>query len=130
MREGVAVVVVRDQRFLMIQRAQGILAEGAWCFVGGGIDPGETQHDAVAREFREEIGGIVRPLRKIWEYRRPDGGLLLHWWLAELIDDRLTPNPSEVADYRWYALEELADHPNLLASNREFLRELGDEFVN
>lgn len=120
-REGVVAVVRRAGRFLLIRRAEGILAGGAWCFVGGGIEPGEPQPDALAREFREETGGAIRPLEKVWEYRRPDGKLLLHWWLAELVDDRFRPDPAEVADLRWCNEAEMRALPWVLESNVEFL---------
>lgn len=122
-REGVVVVVRQGDRFLMIKRAPGILAGGAWCFVGGGIEPGEPQHEAVVREFREEVGGLVQPLRKVWEYHRPDGNLLLHWWLAELIESELLANPHEVAEIRWCTLSDIAELPLVLESNRQFLAE-------
>jgi mutator protein MutT len=121
--EGVVVVVRRNGRFLMIRRAPDLLAGGAWCFVGGAIEPGESATEAVVREFREEVGGEVRPLRKVWEYRRPDGRLRLHWWLAELNGDPLTPNPAEVSEVRWCTIEEIEALPDLLASNRDFLRD-------
>ena len=33
-----------------------IIAPGKWGFFGGGVDPGEDPHEAVAREFLEETG--------------------------------------------------------------------------
>ena len=128
--QGVVVVVHRSGRFLMIKRAEGILAGGAWCFVGGAIEDGESQADAAVREFREEVAGDVRPLQKIWEYTRPDGKLLLHWWLAELGDEPLKANPTEVAEIRWCSQDEIECLPDLLDSNRTFMREVGRELVN
>ncbi len=128
-REGVVVVVRRDGRFLMIERAAGVLAGGAWCFVGGGIEPGESQAQAVVREFAEEVGGVVEPVKKIWEYRRPDGKLLLHWWLAELRSERLAANPAEVAALRWLTPAEITTLPNVLDSNLAFLEEHGRRLV-
>src|SRR5262245_10416271 len=122
-RHGVVIVVARGGHYLVIRRAEGILAGGAWCFVGGGIDAGETQESAVVREFREEVGGQVRPIRKVWEYIRPDGRLHLHWWSVELLDDAFSPNPHEVAELRWCTVEEILALPNLLESNRQFLTE-------
>lgn len=126
MTEGVVVVVLVEGRYLMIRRAVHLVAGGAWCFVGGAIDPGESQAEAVEREFREEVGGCVRPIRKVWEYTRPDGRLRLHWWLAELLEGELRANPSEVSEIRWVAREEIAALGNVLQSNMQFLMECGD----
>jgi 8-oxo-dGTP diphosphatase len=119
--EGVVVVVERGGRYLMVRRAAGVIAPGAWCFVGGAIEPGEAEPQAVMREFREEVGGDVRPVRRVWQYTRPDGKLQLYWWRAELLDDHLQANPAEVAELRWCTPEEMAALPGLLESNRQFL---------
>ncbi len=119
---GVVVVVQRAGRFLLIRRAAGVAAPGAWCFVGGAVEPGETQAAAAVREFREEVGGEIRPLRPIWEYVRPDGRLRLHYWEAELISEPLRANPAEVAELRWCAPAEIEALPGVLESNVVFVR--------
>lgn len=129
MVEGVVAVVQRDGRFLMIQRAEGILAGGAWCFVGGAIEPGEPQHDAVVREFREEVGGSVRAIRKVWEVTRGEK-LRLHWWLAQLLNEEFALNPAEVQAMRWCTREEIAALPNVLDTNRAFLAAIADDLLN
>jgi len=128
-RQGVVIVVHRDGRFLMIRRAAGVLAGGAWCFVGGGIEPGESQPEAVVREFAEEVGVCVTPLRKIWEYVRLDGKLLLHWWLAKMEDGELKPNQTEVAEVRWCTPREIELLPGILENNIVFVREVGRQLV-
>lgn len=120
--EGVVVVVARGDRLLVIKRAAGIRAPGAWCFVGGAIEPGETQADAVVREFAEEVGGRVRAVAPIWQYDHPTEALRLYWWRAELLDDELLPNADEVAELRWCTPTEIAALPGLLESNQAFLR--------
>jgi 8-oxo-dGTP diphosphatase len=125
----VVVVVQQAGRFLMIRRAAGVLAGGAWCFVGGAIESGESQAEAVVREFAEELGGRVRPLQKIWEYTRPDRGLVLHWWAATLESRDLSPNADEVAEVRWCTPGELESLPHVLESNLEFVREVGRELL-
>jgi 8-oxo-dGTP diphosphatase len=120
-KQGVVIVVERGGRYLMIRRASGVVAPGAWCFVGGAIKPGESQPQAVVREFREEVGGHVQPLCRVWEYLRPDGKLRLYWWRAELLDGPLQANPAEVAELRWCTPDEMAALPGLLESNRQFL---------
>jgi mutator protein MutT len=126
--QGVVVVVASAGRLLVIRRAEGIRAAGAWCFVGGAIEDGETPEQAVVREFREEVGGIVRPIRKVWEWERPDGRLRLHWWLAELDGTPLVPNPAEVGEYRWLHPADISALPSLLESNRAFLAAFDTRF--
>ena len=122
------VVVQRADRYLMIQRGPDVIVPGAWCFVGGAIEPGESQEQAIVREFLEEVGGRVRPICRVWEYVRPDGHLRLFWWRADLLDgDELRPNPAEVAEIRWCTPAEIHRLPNVLESNREFLRTLGHD---
>jgi 8-oxo-dGTP diphosphatase len=60
-RGRVAAVIVRDGRVLMVrERRRGPTGrhDGAeyWVLPGGGIEPGETPEEAVAREVREEVG--------------------------------------------------------------------------
>jgi len=53
-----AILVTPDGRFLMQQRdaIPEIWYPGAWGLFGGGIDPGETELEALRRELDEEIG--------------------------------------------------------------------------
>lgn len=129
-RQGVVVVVPDAGRYLMIRRAEGILAGGSWCFVGGGIEPDEEQACAVRREFAEEVGGVAHPIRKVWEYTRPDGRLLLHWWLARWEPGPLIPHPGEVSEIAWMTIDEIDALDIVLESNRIFMRELGHSLLH
>lgn len=120
-QRGVVAIVRRAGQYLVIRRAAGVAAPGAWCFVGGALESGESEQAAVAREFREEVGGAVTASRRVWEYHSPDGRLRLSWWLANLADGPLQANPAEVAELRWLAPAEIARLPGLLDSNRAFL---------
>jgi mutator protein MutT len=120
--QGVVAVIPRGDQLLFIRRAEGIRAAGWWCLPGGAIEPGESPEQAVVREIEEELGAVIRPRRKLWEWVRPDGHLLLHWWLVDAPDPLLVvPNPAEVAETRWVTPAQARDLSPVLESNVLFL---------
>jgi 8-oxo-dGTP pyrophosphatase MutT (NUDIX family) len=120
-RRGAVAIVVRDGRMLVIRRSRSVVAPLTVCFPGGGIEPGETEEEALVREFREEIGVGVRPVRRLWQCTTA-WKVELSWWLGELdLGAVPVPNPAEVDSIHWVTPAEMAAMPGLLESNREFL---------
>ncbi len=120
-RHGVVAVVVREERFLVIRRAAGVLAPGKYCFPGGGIEENESEPEALEREIREELGVNIVPRACIWRSTTP-WGVALAWWLGE-IDPRATivPNADEVESFAWLSRDQMLALAELLESNRLFL---------
>jgi 8-oxo-dGTP diphosphatase len=123
-RRGVVAVLVRDDRLLVIRRSQMVVAPGAFCFPGGGIEPDETEEQALVREIQEELNVAIRPLRRVWQSETP-WRVELAWWLAEF-ESALepVPTPAEVESIHWYTPAEMTLLPELLESNRHFLEAL------
>ncbi len=120
-RRGAVAIIVRDGRCLMIRRAEGVVAPGAYCFPGGGIEDGETEREALCRELREELNVVVEPVRRVWESVTP-WGVHLAWWTARLADPTsIRPAPEEVADVFWQTWDAMRALPGLLRSNVAFL---------
>jgi 8-oxo-dGTP pyrophosphatase MutT (NUDIX family) len=120
-KHGVVAVVVRDERLLVIRRSQRVRAPGMYCFPGGGIEPGESEPQAVSRELAEELGLAGRAIRRLWESVTP-WHVHLAWWLAEIDPSAtLVPHPAEVESFHWLTPSEIRKLPQLLASNVEFL---------
>jgi 8-amino-7-oxononanoate synthase len=124
---GVVGIWYRDGHVLMTRRASGIPYPNLWCFPGGGIEAGEDEIAALKREWREELGTAVQPLRKIgsFEITNAAGRFPLHWYFVTSDDDAFRPNPLEVAEVRWIPVEQLPHMPDLIASNRTMLASLG-----
>jgi 8-oxo-dGTP diphosphatase len=125
-RHGAVAVVLREARFLVIRRSAAVVAPGAYCFPGGGIEAGETEEQALVREFREELGATIVPVRRVWR-STTRWNVELAWWLGDLaVDGTLQLNPAEVDSVHWLASDEMLALAELLDSNREFLRALAE----
>ena len=120
-RRGAVAVVVRDGRMLVIRRSGSVVAPLTICFPGGGIEGDESEEEALIREFREEVGVTLRPLRRLWQCVTA-WKVQLAWWLGELEPGAVpVPNQAEVESIHWLTPAEMAEMPGLLESNREFL---------
>ena len=77
-----AVIVAPDGRVLLAQRPAGKPYAGYWEFPGGKIEPGESPHEALARELREELGIVVHRAAPwlVQRYRYPHAHVELHFF--------------------------------------------------
>jgi 8-oxo-dGTP pyrophosphatase MutT (NUDIX family) len=124
-RRGVVGVAMRNGRMLVIRRSPSVVAPLVYCFPGGGIEAGESEEEALVREFGEEIGIAVRPVRRLWQCVTA-WKVELSWWLVEIAPDAMpVPNPAEVESIHWLTPDEMSQLPDLLQSNREFLEFAG-----
>jgi 8-oxo-dGTP diphosphatase len=83
---AVGVLVERDAAgregcFLLTSRPEGKVYAGYWEFPGGKIEPGESVHEALARELHEELGiaiGESHPWQEL-EMDYPHARVRLHF---------------------------------------------------
>lgn len=123
-REAVVVVIERGGKVLIVQRAPSVPGGGFWAPPSGGVEPGESQAEAVVREMREEVGLWVRPIRKVWECPTADGTIRLHWWLAEHLEGEILIAPDEVSQARWMEIAEFLALEKTWEDDRRFFREI------
>jgi 8-oxo-dGTP diphosphatase len=117
---GVVAVVLRGDKFLVIRRSQQVRSPGKYCFPGGSIESGESEEQAVVREFAEELGAPVQLVARLWSSITITN-VALAWWQVALDEAQLlTPNPLEVESVHWLTRDEALALPELLASNRDF----------
>jgi len=122
MKDAVAVVLKKGEKYLLIRRAKHGAAEDYWCPITGAVEDGETQAQAVTREAREELGLEVSPQQKVWECLTDDKEYVLHWWHAQLVDDTVALNPLEVKEYRWLTYDEMLKLEKMFDADRKFFR--------
>ena len=106
MRVVVAAAIQRDDRLLVAQRAHPQALAGLWELPGGKVESGESEHEALSRECREELGvglviaeriGVDLPINAEW---------VLRAYVARITEGE--PQPLEHLDLRWAAATELA----------------------
>ena len=101
-------LVFRDARLACVRVERG--EASYFDLPGGAIDPGETEQQALIREFLEETGMSVRPISRIAEaaqyFRRSTGepfNNLGGFWTAEQVS--LEPAAKVEADHQLVWLE-------------------------
>ena len=58
---AVSAAIIRDGKVLIVRRARPP-ARGLFTLPGGGVEAGETLHEAIIREVREETGLVIAPI--------------------------------------------------------------------
>ncbi|QNE36225.1 NUDIX domain-containing protein [Leifsonia shinshuensis] len=113
---GVTAVIRESDRFLLARHAHS----GLWSLIGGGIEPGETPEEAVAREVFEETGARVRvsgivgayggaPLEVVY----PNGDRVAYVAVAYhcRLLGRASPDLDELLELGWFDQEAIAALP-------------------
>jgi mutator protein MutT len=102
----VAAIIERDDRFLLTRRQAGVHLEDHWEFPGGKVEPGETHHQALARELTEEldVAVTVGKLALSTVHAYPDRTVALHFYRCELGGE---PRPMLGQEMRWIPRAEL-----------------------
>lgn len=129
---GVGVVVVEDERILVVKRGKDPGA-GTWAFPGGRLELGETLAEAAVREAREETNLQVDPgeVLAVMDFIETDeeGEVRFHYVLidvsAERVGGTLRPGDDSV-DARWIGLEEIDELPMAPRMAKMIRRLLGD----
>ena len=112
---AVSAAVIRDGRVLIARRAKGA-STGAFTLPGGVVEAGETLHEAVIREIREETGIAVEPLalagQREFITRDEAGKVSRHFvilcFAARWLAGEGKPDPDELSELRWLRPAELS----------------------
>lgn len=95
---------------LICQRKPHVPLGGYWEFPGGKREPGESDHQCLARELREETGVAADPVHAFEpiDYEYPSGVVRLHPYLCDHVTGE--PQPLDCQQVRWIAPENLREY--------------------
>jgi len=115
---AVGAVIVKDNRVLLVRRSSAPL-KGHWTLPGGVLELGESLHQGVVREVREETGLTVEPLELIElldRIHREQERIQYHYVIADYLC-RVTAGEAKAAsdadDVRWVERAEWNSHSAL-----------------
>ena len=122
--EVAAAVLQRpDGTFLLARRPADKMWAGYWEFPGGKIEQGETSHDALVRELREELGievGTVYPwVTRVFTY--PHATVRLNFFRVTAWSGKL--HPHEGQQLSWQHVPDISVSP-VLPANVSIMRAL------
>lgn len=132
----VSIVVLRGSgeatRMLVVQRASTYL-HGAWSYIAGHIDTGETAWQAALRELREETGLVPAAFfatsfcEQVY-FAGEDCIEIVPAFVARIDDDATVRLNPEHAAFRWLALDAAANALPF-GSQRDLLAHVRREFI-
>ncbi|SFD12570.1 NUDIX domain-containing protein [Tropicimonas isoalkanivorans] len=128
-RLAVRAIILREQRLLLVNAWPGADCD-LWCAPGGGVTPGHSLPDNLAREVREETGlaievGVPCLVNEFHDpasgfhqveiffrchlangaleadCRDPEGVVTRHRWVARAEMKRLRSKPGQLAEVAW-----------------------------
>jgi len=107
---SVAGIAVDEGRLFIAQRKAGGSLGGKWEFPGGKVDGGESDEDALKREYLEEFGvGVkVGPLLASAEFSNKGKAYTLNAYQVFL--DTFDFMMMEHTEWRWATLDEIESH--------------------
>lgn len=122
MLRSVAAIAVRESRVLVARRKPGGDLGLKWEFPGGKVEEGEDDRAALVREFDEEFGAPVQPLRALGESSFTHHGRQreLCAWTVHL-DPETNLDLREHLEVRWVGTDELRSL-DLAGSDRLLLK--------
>jgi NAD+ diphosphatase len=99
------------RRQVLLQQPVRVPAVGFYSAVAGFVELGETLEQAAAREVSEEIGVRIKNIRYQQSQSWPVGAALMLGFIAEYDQGDIVLDPVEVADARFFDLDQLPELP-------------------
>lgn len=104
MRKAAVAIVVRGEEVLMGFAASKDFRYKKWCFIGGGIEKGESPMEAAERESMEEANVVVEA--RTGEAYIVDDKEAIVYVVCEYLEGKPIPN-DEFFELKWFNIHDL-----------------------
>ncbi len=98
-------------------------AKGVYSALAGFVEAGETLEECVARETAEEVGVRIADLRYYGSQSWPFPHSLMVAFTARWSAGEIVPQPGEIEDARWFALDALPPIPPRFSISGHLIRD-------
>jgi len=104
--EVVAALIIENDKIFCTQRGPKGECAYKWEFPGGKIEIGETKEQALVREIKEELNGIIEVLEYVntIDYEYNTFSITMHAYKCKLLS---TLTISEHIDFKWLSIDEM-----------------------
>jgi len=127
MVDSVAVVILKDRRFLLVERKpEQEFYPSFWAPAHGHVYEGETAEEAVRRIVKRTFDVDVTECKHMKTVLSDFHANSLHWWRADITRGKIKTNPKYVSKSRWLTWSQLIERQLLPATQSMFKRELKD----
>ena len=113
-------VLVRNGDKVLLGRAPHFV-NGVYSALAGFVEAGETIEECVHREVAEEVGIRIDNLRYFRSQSWPFPHSLMLAFVADYAGGEVTPDPAELADARWFGIDELPKLPARFSISRSLI---------
>ena len=113
------VLVTRDREVLLARANK--FPNAMYSALAGFVEPGETIEDCIHREVREEVGIDVQDLQYFASQSWAFPHSLMIAYTARYAGGELRPDPTEIEDVRWFAVDKLPDLPTTVSISRRLI---------
>ncbi|RKH47456.1 NAD(+) diphosphatase [Corallococcus sp. AB050B] len=121
---AVIVLITRGDEMLLARNAT--FPEPFFSTVAGFVDPGESLEETVRREVKEEVGVELKNVTYFGSQPWPFGRSLMVGFMAEYSGGDITVDGKEIAEARWFGVDDLPRIPPRLSIARHLI----DTFID
>ncbi len=108
MTKVVVGIIKKENSYLLVSSKKDFgKYSGFYYPVGGHVEGGESEEDALRREINEEVGLKVVSLKKITETESDIENQTTSWYDCEVKDYNFKINQEEIADVKFFTKEEM-----------------------